>query len=479
MRRLVARTLAVAVVVGAVVLGTAGVATAHPLGNVSVNHYAGLVVGADAIEVDYVLDLAELPTVRERQDIDLDGDGTVDASEQAAYEDRRCGELADGVELRVGGVVVAVGSSGGTLGFLDGTAGLQILRLECSMRADAGVAEDGTAVAFRNGNASDRGWNEVTAVGDEVTLEESDVPDSSISARLADYPEGDSLDVSEASLVASPGGEPLGATTAAPFGERARTATDRFTSLIAADDVTLPLVVTSLVVAMLFGALHSLAPGHGKSVIAAYLLGQQRDRRLAFLLGGTVAVTHTASVLAFGGVVTLTETAAPESFYPAFGVVSGLLFVALGVALLRQVVRRQAHARSHPRPQAVAPAALATVGAGAGTALDHDHEHHDHHDHDHDHHGHGHETTTTTRPRARARTTATATRGGTSTSTWTSARWPTASSAGEACSCPASPAGSCRARPRCSSSSGASPSGGRGSGSAWSSATASASPRPW
>lgn len=391
MRRAVTRVLAVAGVLGTVVLGTGGVAAAHPLGNVSVNHYAGLVVGTDALRIDYVLDLAELPTVRERQSIDTDGDGEVDAAEQTAYEGRRCGELADGLELQVDGSPVAVASTGGTLAFLDGSAGLDILRLECDLEADAGVTADGTAIGFRNGNISDRGWNEVTAAGDEVTLDESDVPTRSSSSRLTEYPDGDTLDVSEARLIASPGGEPLGATTAAPFGERARAATDRFTSLVAADDLTVPLVATSLVVAMLFGALHSLAPGHGKSVIAAYLLGQQRDRRLAFLLGGTVAVTHTASVLLFGGIVTLTQTAAPESAYPLFGVVSGLLFVALGVELLRRVVQRQRLDRRHRLQPVVAPAPLAVVvGGGAGGRTDH-HQGHDHdHDHDHSHDdGHG------------------------------------------------------------------------------------------
>ena len=400
MRLLLARTAVAAGVVGLVLGASGGVAAAHPLGNVSVNHYAGLVVGTEDIAVDYVLDLAELPTVRERQGIDVDGDGAIDAAEQADYEDRRCGELAEGLTLRVDGSPVGVESSGGTLAFLDGTAGLQILRLECDLRADVGVTVDGTDIVFRNGNAGARGWNEVVAIGDEVTLDESSVPDSSTSSRLSAYPEqSETLDVSEASLVASPGGEPAGPLGAAPFGEQARSATDRFTSLIAADDITVPLVATSLVVAMLFGALHSLAPGHGKSVIAAYLLGQQRDRRLAFLLGGTVAVTHTASVLAFGGIVTLTETAAPESFYPLFGVVSGLLFVALGIALLRQVVQRDRHVRAHQRPSVVAAPALVPVGAGVAPRPDeshhgHDHDHHGH-DHDHDHHrhdhGHGHD----------------------------------------------------------------------------------------
>ncbi len=388
-------------VVVVAVLASAGAASAHPLGNVSVNHYAGLVVGTDQVRIDYVLDLAELPTVRERQRIDENGNDTVDAGEQAAYEASRCDELASGLRLTVGErPVTVVAGSAGRLQLLDGAAGLQILRLECEMTAPVGVTSDQTAIAFVDENPRAKvGWSEVTAVGDGVTLGQSDVPDASVSQRLASYPNDvASLDVRTAQLVASPGGAVAPAIGTSPFGDRARAATDRFTALVASDQVTIPLVVTSLVVAMVFGAVHSLAPGHGKSVIAAYLLGQQRDRRLAFLLGATVAVTHTASVLAFGALISVTETAAPERFYPLFGVVSGLLFVALGLALLRQVVRRHRTGRvATPALVIAAPAPSAVlVGAGGVVAPSTEPhpaalEHHDHHGHDHDHHGHEHD----------------------------------------------------------------------------------------
>lgn len=400
----------------AAVLAVAGAAPAgaHPLGNVSVNHYAGLIVGQSQIRIDYVLDLAELPTVRERQAIDTDGDDEIGEDERAAYETRRCGELADGVTLQVGEISAPVSAGEGDLRFADGEAGLEVLRLECELTTEVGVDADDTEITFIDANSTARvGWREVTAVGDEVTLAASDVPERSVSDRLAEYPDDvDRLDVTAATIVASPGGAPSPVIGDTPFGDQARAATDRFTSLIASDDVTIPLVVTSLLVASLFGALHSLAPGHGKSVIAAYLLGQQRDRRLALLLGLTVALTHTASVLVFGGILSVTESAAPEQFYPLFGLVSGLLFVGLGVALLRQVRSRHRAARaSVPTP---APAPVGAM-AGTGTAGDHghthaghvhgghmhdghvhahphtDHDHHHDHDHDHDHGWHEHE----------------------------------------------------------------------------------------
>src|SRR4051812_37390380 len=85
--------------VALVALGFAEPAGAHPLGNVSVNHYAGLVLGRDSTSIDYVLDLAELPTVREHQRIDTDGSGDLSADETAAYEGARCAELASNLQL--------------------------------------------------------------------------------------------------------------------------------------------------------------------------------------------------------------------------------------------------------------------------------------------------------------------------------------------------------------------------------------------
>jgi ABC-type nickel/cobalt efflux system permease component RcnA len=108
---------------------------------------------------------------------------------------------------------------------------------------------------------------------------------------------------------------------------------------------------------------------------------------MALLLGGTVAVTHTLSVLVFGGIVSLTETVAPENLYPLFGVTSGLLFVGLGVTLLRQVLRRGRASGSSMAPVFVRAPELAMAGAPHVHIHDDEHDHDHHHDHDHDHDG--------------------------------------------------------------------------------------------
>jgi ABC-type nickel/cobalt efflux system permease component RcnA len=400
-------------VVAAAVLTGPAPAGAHPLGNVSVNHYAGIRVGVERTTVDYVLDLAELPTVRERQTIDTDGDGALGGAESAAFVAERCAELAAGVELRVGDEATGLDVDGGEAALLPGAAGLSVLRLECRLSAPVGAAEDGTQVELEDTNEGGRtGWREVTAVGDGTTLVESDVATESVSERLSAYPEGvPLLAVRSASLVVDPGG--TAAPAASVFGAQVSAATDTFTSLVASDKVTVPFVALALVVATAFGAVHALSPGHGKTIIAAYLIGQSADRRMALILGSTVAVTHTVSVLAFGALLWATEAIAPEEFYPAFGLLSGLLFVALGVVLLRQVRQRRARGggslflpavageMASDRDHRMTAPVLQRVGAEAlphdVPASTHTHEHgahphtHDAHGHDHGPRGHSHD----------------------------------------------------------------------------------------
>jgi nickel/cobalt transporter (NicO) family protein len=114
-------------------------------------------------------------------------------------------------------------------------------------------------------------------------------------------------------------------------------------------------------VAMFWGAAHALTPGHGKAIVAGYLVGSRGTPRHAVYLGLIVTATHTAGVFALGLVtLLLSRFVVPEQLYPWLTVASGLLVVSVGVAVLGGRVR---HARAHA----------------------HGREHH----HEHDHHDHG------------------------------------------------------------------------------------------
>ena len=132
-----------------------------------------------------------------------------------------------------------------------------------------------------------------------------------------------------------------------------------------------------LLAAFGWGAVHALSPGHGKAMVAAYLVGARGTARHAVALGLTVTVTHTIGVFALGAVALgLSAYVLPEDLYPWLNLVSGLLVLGVGASVVRARVRR---ARTPAR------------GHGHDHAHDHDHPHeHGHHDHDHGHHDHGH-----------------------------------------------------------------------------------------
>jgi ABC-type nickel/cobalt efflux system permease component RcnA len=138
-------------------------------------------------------------------------------------------------------------------------------------------------------------------------------------------------------------------------------------------------LVAGIAVAFWLGALHALEPGHGKTIVAAYLVGSRGDMKHAALLGAIVTFTHTISVFLLGiGTLLLSSYIVPEKIIPALGVISGVSIVLIGGWLFYKRWRTFMHGRAHAH------------GHAHHHHHDHDqHHHHDHHDHDH-HHGHSH-----------------------------------------------------------------------------------------
>lgn len=357
-------------------------ALAHPLGNFTVNVYGGLIVQPDAIVVDYVVDMAEIPAFRERRVIDADLDDRIDEQESLAYRDTVCTSLAEGVAVRVDGADVSLTSSGvHALAFPEGAGGLSTLRLECRLAGTVTIGADAT-VSYVDRNFPDTiGWREVTAVGDGVTLSNSDVPAASPTGRLTAYP-GSELppDVRRADLSTTPGGPRLAALPQPGTGDQEAEASaiggrdgGLLASLVGREEITPLLVAAMVLVALGVGALHALGPGHGKTLIGAYLVGAGGSVRHAVGVGAAVSVMHTASVLTLGLLVLSAERVfAPERVYPVLGLASGLVALGLGSALLV--------ARIH-----------AATAARDGSPQDHGADHPHAHDHGADHsHAHDH-----------------------------------------------------------------------------------------
>jgi ABC-type nickel/cobalt efflux system permease component RcnA len=382
----------------ALVLLPATAAQAHPLGNFTVNTYSGLRVAQDAVGLDLVVDMAEIPAYQERQSgVDSDHDGQVSAGEASAYRGVACGRLASQATLTVGGASVPLAVTSARLAFPPGQAGLSTLRLTCALRGATRIGGP-VQVRYRITAYGDRvGWREVTAIGDGTTLTRSDVPTASRSARLTAYPADlltSPLDVRGADLEVRPGGPAAGGIAAAgqPAPAALRgvdRATRAFTGLVSRQSLTVPFGLLAVLLALLLGGLHAFAPGHGKTVMAAFLVGrhhrQARDGpgdgragwRQAASIGLTVTATHTAGVLLLGLVLIASVSVAPQRLYPWLGLLSGLLLAGVGATLVRRPRLHHHHGHDHH---------------GHGR---HDHHHDDdqlaQHDHGPGHRGHADE----------------------------------------------------------------------------------------
>ena len=134
--------------------------------------------------------------------------------------------------------------------------------------------------------------------------------------------------------------------------------------------LTLQFAIAALVISFVLGGLHALTPGHGKAIVAAYLVGSKGRVIDAVFLGIVVTFTHTFSVIALGIVMLVAGSFAPDDVVPWLSLFSGILIVGIGAWLLTKNMKQyySGGARSH----------------------DHDHDHSHDHDHDHDH-GHSHE----------------------------------------------------------------------------------------
>ena len=124
--------------------------------------------------------------------------------------------------------------------------------------------------------------------------------------------------------------------------------------------------------AFFLGAVHALSPGHGKAMVAAYLMGSDGNKKDAVILGSIVTLTHVISVLILGIIILfLSNTILPEQIYPWISIFSGVLIFLVGLFLLAG----QGHSHNHDHH-----------------IHSHDDEDHSHsfHDHSHNHHRHPH-----------------------------------------------------------------------------------------
>jgi nickel/cobalt exporter len=319
-------------------------ASAHPLGNFTTNQLVKVSIGERAATLDVILDLAEIPSLQLAQRHDRDGDSAITGAERVPLQEELEREIVAGLEVRADGRPLSLDpAAGARLSFPSGQAGLTLTRLELSYtaaleRAPGRVDVTNRAFADRNG------WRAIQALPGVATDVVSDVPATDPTRGLTAYPKDvleSPIDQRSASFRVSPGSGRLTAPDSPYDGEvTSDRGTGGFAGLLTRDSQGL-LALLLLGAALGWGALHALAPGHGKAMVAGYLAGSRGKPRHALALGLTVTVTHTAAVFGLG-LVTLaaSEYLLPEDLYPWLGVASGLMVVAIGGWVMRSRYRR-------------------------------------------------------------------------------------------------------------------------------------------
>ena len=374
---------------------------AHPMGNFSVSHYARFQVTARGIELEYVLDLAEIPTFELLRDWKLERTSSQQELEKKAVE--QAGLWLKKLEIASGGKPVVPQFQGADLVVADGAGDLPIVRITTRAHLDL---RDGGTLQYEDRNFPDRaGWKEIVIrSGAGATLQKASQSGNDISRALTQYPpdptiappqdlraelewtanrpviarNAEQVERPVTQIVpvpqprpAAPAAPPATMTPqAAPPGAVVRG--DFLSRLLHQREITPWMMLVAIVAAFVLGAAHALTPGHGKTIVAAYLVGSRGTLKHAAFLGAMVTFTHTITVFALGlATLFLFRYIVPEKITQVLGAVSGLSIVGIGGWMLYSRMRRVAHSHTHA----------------------HDHHHHDHdHPHDHDHqHEHAHD----------------------------------------------------------------------------------------
>jgi high-affinity nickel-transport protein len=376
------------------ILGSA-TSFAHPMGNFSVNHYSKIKIGQQSIEIRYLIDMAEIPTFQEIRQFDItptaDDPSTsryLDRQEQLLKE----GLLleSDGQAIRLDTISRQVAFADGAGGLPTMKIGF-VFRGKLGVTAGAHKLS-----YFDSNFQGRAGWKEIVVLGDGVAILDSSAPGTDRSQELTNYssdalnsppqqlsaligfrtsePErsasaaavgtssnrtiaqgtnaahqspaprpayqekGRSSGAITSSDLRTAQSSPSGvaSSTVAPLSLAARTQNtprSRFTELISTQDkLSFWVLFSAALIAAGLGALHALEPGHGKTVVAAYLVGSRGTARHAVLLGIVVSAAHTAGVYLLGALTLYASRyIVPEQLYPWLGAISGLSVAGLGI----------------------------------------------------------------------------------------------------------------------------------------------------
>jgi ABC-type nickel/cobalt efflux system permease component RcnA len=332
----------------------AGLAGAHPMGNFSVNHYARLEPGAHGVAILYVMDLAEIPTFEMLQQWGPGADSQVKAFDQVR-------EWASKLEVTVDGKRVPVRVVRAQIALAEGAGNMQVARITSDLQVDAAPG----ALTYEDRNYEGRsGWKEIVGPGgkdrsagltaypqDPMIAPPQELKTTFLWSAPAPKPARPEVTVTQRSPepVKSTLSSPVAPSTpAAPAAAGQVVKGDYLSRLLHREEIGWKLTLIGIVVAFGLGAMHAMSPGHGKTIVAAYLVGSRGTIKHALFLGAMVTFTHTASVFLLGFVTLfLSKYVLPEKLFPILGAISGLSIVWVGAMLFFRRLRARGHHYHH------------------------------------------------------------------------------------------------------------------------------------
>ncbi|HUS05762.1 MAG TPA: hypothetical protein VMZ52_05685, partial [Bryobacteraceae bacterium] len=275
---------------------------AHPMGNFSVSHYSRIEVAANRVNIDYVLDLAEIPTLELTQKWNAAaGAATTELEKHASQEAK---QWVSNLKLTVDGKRLSPRLESTKLTISEGAGNMPVYRIASTLSVPGGPGK----LEFQDLNYPERsGWKEIVVTASRgAKVESSSAPDTDRSRALTAYPEASIAPpqaltaqvvwISQAAIVSAPvtareatapAIEPIVPATSPPVSPATTPVIasaapaaggnivrgDFLSQLMGRQEMTLGLILLGIGAAFILGGTHALSPGHGKTMVAAYLIG--------------------------------------------------------------------------------------------------------------------------------------------------------------------------------------------------------------
>jgi len=340
----------------AVCLSSLGIgnATAHPLGNFTINHLAQVRASATQLRLHYVLDIAEIPTFQI-----MHSSATWNAAAMRDWADAEGKLVAAGLSLRSNGVALPLQLERVSARTRNGAGGLPILYWTGDYTAPL---PPNASIILKDNVYADRriGWKDVALPGStDPTNGLRSYPSALVGSPR--HNDAATFDVVSGRIVNA---RVFAGDSSDAAGGASIVRASLLSDLVAREAQTPLWVLLTILAAFGLGALHGLEPGHGKALLAFTLVGARATFKQALILAAALTFAHTIAVLILGVILTFATGFATERLFAWITLLSGVAVAFIGARSLTAAVTRAAHEREHARIHA--------------HGLEHAHDHHEH-----------------------------------------------------------------------------------------------------